>query len=87
MKSNLFHFFTLLTILLSLCSCRRGSIPIDESNVIQDSGQGTGTTTWKKDKEYILEGFGGSVNLRYIVISYCGNDLQFHFYRQGPQNF
>jgi len=29
---------------------------MDESNVIQDSGQGTGTTTWKKDKEYILEG-------------------------------
>jgi predicted small lipoprotein YifL len=57
MKFNQFHLFTLLMILLSLCSCRRGSIPLDESNVIQGSGQGTGTTTWKKDKEYILEGF------------------------------
>ncbi len=56
MKSNLFHVITLLIAFLSLFSCRRGSIPMDESNVIQDSGQGTGTTTWKKDKEYILEG-------------------------------
>jgi len=50
-------FFWSLFILITLPTCRRGDIPIDETNVIRDAGQGTGTTTWTKDNEYILEGF------------------------------
>ncbi len=57
MKSSLFCFLFPIIILLSLPSCRKGSIPLDEYNVIRDTGQGTGTTTWTKNKEYILEGF------------------------------
>ncbi len=55
MKSILIYSY--LIMVFSLFACRRGSIPLDETNVIQDSGQGTGTTTWKKDRDYILEGF------------------------------
>ena len=56
MKPGLFCFLITLIILLCLLSCRKGSIPLDESDVISDAGQGTGTTTWTKNKEYILEG-------------------------------
>lgn len=55
MKASLFYIFPV--ILSILFSCRRGNIPLEESNVIKDLGQGTGTTTWTKEKEFILEGF------------------------------
>jgi hypothetical protein len=47
----------LLLALILVSGCRRGDIPIEESEVIRDEGQGTGTTTWTSDKDYILEGF------------------------------
>ena len=51
------HLF-LLTLTLSLLSgCRKGDTPIELTEAIVDNGQGTGTTTWTKEKVYVLEGF------------------------------
>ncbi len=48
-----------LTLVLPLLffGCRKGKTPVDEIKTIKDTGEGTGTTTWTKDKVYILEGF------------------------------
>lgn len=45
------------TILISFSSCRKSEYVLEETQkVINDNGLGTGTTTWTKDKEYIIEG-------------------------------
>ncbi len=43
----------------ALFGCRKSDYIVEGSNmeVIQDNGQGTGTTTWTADKEYLLDGF------------------------------
>ncbi|MEE4197237.1 MAG: hypothetical protein V2I54_06305 [Bacteroidales bacterium] len=48
----------LITALLILASsCRKSDIVIDDENLLSDDGSGTGTITWTKDKNYILDGF------------------------------
>ena len=47
---------TIIVILLSF-SCRKSDIIIEDSTSITDDGSGTGTVTWTKDKEYLLDGF------------------------------
>lgn len=45
------------TILISFSSCRKSEYVLEETQkVINDNGLGTGSTTWTKDKEYIIEG-------------------------------
>ena len=46
-----------LVIPLFFFGCRKGKTPVEEIKTIKDTGEGTGTTTWTKDKVYILEGF------------------------------
>ncbi len=36
--------------------CRKGNVPVPVTETIRDHGGGTGTTTWTKDKNYILDG-------------------------------
>jgi predicted enzyme related to lactoylglutathione lyase len=53
---NRIIFFLILIFLLDAC---RKSDFIAEGNqeVYRDNGTGTGTVTWTKDKEYLIEGF------------------------------
>lgn len=57
MKEVVFKIALLAFLFISITACRKGDIPLDETNVIRDTGEGTGTTTWTKDREYIIEGF------------------------------
>ena len=36
--------------------CRKSDFHVDEIETIRDNGTGTGTVTWTKDKDYLLEG-------------------------------
>jgi hypothetical protein len=47
----------LLLLILILAGCRKSSSPVDITETITDNGGGIGTTTWTKDKTYIIEGF------------------------------
>ncbi|WP_347838999.1 hypothetical protein [uncultured Draconibacterium sp.] len=48
---------TLFLALLSILSCRKGDYVIEgDGETITDNGKGTGTVTWSKDREYVLEG-------------------------------
>lgn len=50
-------YFSLVAILLSF-SCRKSDYFMEnDSETISDDGYGTGTVTWTKDQEYVLEGF------------------------------
>ncbi len=46
-----------LGLVLFIPGCRKGNTPIQITETITDNGGGTGTTTWTKDKTYIIEGF------------------------------
>ncbi|MCK4663759.1 MAG: hypothetical protein KAT68_12885 [Bacteroidales bacterium] len=48
-----------LTILLTVFSCRKSDYTTISGDyiVITDDGNGIGTTTWSKDKKYLLDGF------------------------------
>jgi hypothetical protein len=48
----------LLIILLALvpAGCRKSDYVVDRVESIRDNGAGTGTTTWRKDRDYLLEG-------------------------------
>jgi hypothetical protein len=49
--------FIALSLLFVFSGCRKSEFVLEETEkVINDNGQGTGTTTWRKDKEYIIEG-------------------------------
>ena len=49
--------FTLLIAVIIIASCRKSDYLLEGSGeTITDSGFGTGTATWSKDKEYVLEG-------------------------------
>lgn len=51
------RYFVLLLILFTF-SCRKSDYVLeDHDETITDNGFGTGTVTWTKDKNYILEGF------------------------------
>lgn len=56
---NTTHLLLILISISVFASCERKSEYIVESdyNVIKDNGSGTGTTTWTKDKTYLLDGF------------------------------
>lgn len=54
MKSLL--LYTFLVIFLSF-GCRRSEFEVVKSETISDLGSGTGTTTWTKDKSYLINGF------------------------------
>jgi hypothetical protein len=46
----------ILFIVISI-SCRKSDIVVDIYTSISDDGSGTGTTTWKKGENYLLDGF------------------------------
>ncbi|MFP4024734.1 MAG: hypothetical protein ACLFVR_09420 [Thiohalospira sp.] len=48
---------SVFSILILMSSCRKSDIIIDEDTLLSDDGSGTGTITWTKDKNYILDGF------------------------------
>lgn len=48
---------SILSILMIMSSCRKSDIIVDENTLLSDDGSGTGTITWTKDKNYILDGF------------------------------
>ncbi|MGE0020172.1 MAG: hypothetical protein AB7S72_10940 [Draconibacterium sp.] len=55
MKRN---FILISAFILMLVSCRKSDYELETSgNNIVDNGAGTGTVTWTKDKEYVIEGF------------------------------
>lgn len=41
---------------LVLVSCRKSDYTVERTESIRDNGAGTGTVTWTRDKEYLLEG-------------------------------
>lgn len=57
-RISVFSIFLIssLTAFLLLSGCRKGSSPVTIKETITDNGGGTGTTTWKNDKTYILDG-------------------------------
>lgn len=56
-KNKYIAFYMLLIICISPISCRKSNYIIQSTDiVINDNGGGTGTTTWVKEKEYLLEG-------------------------------
>ncbi|MGC9375343.1 MAG: hypothetical protein ACP5DQ_09925 [Bacteroidales bacterium] len=48
---------SIIAIIVLMSSCRKSDIIIDENILLSDNGSGTGTITWTKDKNYILDGF------------------------------
>ncbi|MCG8412534.1 MAG: hypothetical protein MI739_14745 [Bacteroidales bacterium] len=52
-------YFIVLSFLIStiFSSCRKGDVVVDIYTAINDNGSGTGTVTWTKDKNYMLDGF------------------------------
>ncbi|MDY6800387.1 MAG: hypothetical protein SVU94_04095 [Bacteroidota bacterium] len=48
---------SIIAIFILMSSCRKSDIIIDENTLLSDDGSGTGTITWTKDKNYILDGF------------------------------
>lgn len=52
------RYIVVILIFLAFTSCRKSDFFVEGSEeVLRDNGQGTGTVTWTKDKEYILDGF------------------------------
>jgi len=53
-------FFTDLSLIILIvivsASCRKSDYEVDNVESIRDNGSGTGTTTWRKDRDYLLEG-------------------------------
>jgi hypothetical protein len=47
----------IIFIVFIIYACRKSDVTIEKKITIQDNGFGTGTVTWTKDKEYILDGF------------------------------
>jgi hypothetical protein len=52
------YIVLIIIALLTICwGCRKSEYVLEETEkVINDNGLGTGTTTWTKNKEYIIEG-------------------------------
>jgi hypothetical protein len=56
-KKLLYRFVFLLIVVFSISSCRKSDYSLENGEeTIRDNGFGTGTVTWSKDKDYILEG-------------------------------
>ena len=57
MRNKVHHIFWFVLLTLMIFACRKSDFIIESSDiVVNDIGNGTGTVTWKKNKEYILEG-------------------------------
>lgn len=55
---NLIISIVIVVLMHLLSSCRKSDyVLLDEAVVVSDLGGGTGTVTWKKGREYLLEGF------------------------------
>lgn len=48
-------FMIILGVLVQT-SCRKSDYIVDPQESVRDNGAGTGTTTWRKDRDYLLEG-------------------------------
>jgi hypothetical protein len=46
----------IVILVLMITGCRKSHYVVDEVEIIRDNGAGTGTTTWRKDRDYLLEG-------------------------------
>ncbi|MBI9052591.1 MAG: hypothetical protein JEY96_02155 [Bacteroidales bacterium] len=58
MISNKLNISILLILLMVLSfSCRKSDMVVEIYTSVSDDGSGTGTTTWEKGEEYLLEGF------------------------------
>ena len=79
---NRIILFLLLTV--SIVSCRKSDYILEgNSETITDNGFGTGTVTWTKDKEYVLEGFI-FVNDGQVLTIEAGTVIRF---KSGRNNF
>ncbi len=59
MKLDKYYYTNLslyILLLLSFSGCRKSDYVVDRVERISDNGTGTGTTTWSKDKDFLLEG-------------------------------
>lgn len=55
---NRIKILAAIIIILSIHACRKSDFTLPENTkVISDKGSGTGTTTWTKDMDLLLEGF------------------------------
>jgi hypothetical protein len=58
MKTIYYSSILILLFSLMFSSCRKSDYEVTENQItIRDQGEGTGTVTWTKDNNYILEGF------------------------------
>ena len=54
----LYRILFLLFVVVLFQNCRKSDYILeDHEKVVMDDGSGTGTVTWTKDNEYLLEGF------------------------------
>ena len=53
---NLAGIILIILLVLVPAGCRKSDYEVDHVESISDNGAGTGTITWKKDREYLLEG-------------------------------
>jgi hypothetical protein len=53
---KIFVFFLIFTI-IAMISCRKSNYYLENEIYITDNGGGTGTTTWTKEKNILLDGF------------------------------
>ncbi len=56
MPQKLTIVFITIVLMLVSASCRKSDYVVDSVESIRDNGAGTGTTTWRKDRDYLLEG-------------------------------
>jgi len=53
---NVSALLLIILLLIATGSCRKSEYKVDHVESIRDNGGGTGTTTWRKDRDYLLEG-------------------------------
>jgi len=52
------NLYFIIAIVFIFSACRKSDYLIEgSSETFRDNGEGTGTVTWEKNKEYLLEGF------------------------------
>jgi hypothetical protein len=53
---NVSALLLIILLVIATGSCRKSDYEVDHVESIRDNGGGTGTTTWRKDRDYLLEG-------------------------------